>query len=72
MALSRVVTNGTIMVYMAGATPPPPPVPVPNTNPGDMPRDQRIQGYPQARGFMVIHQALNPDMGVSVDELTQP
>lgn len=70
--LPNIVQQGSILVYMAGAVPPVPPIPIPNTDPGNQPIDQKLQGYPQARGLMVISNEFVAEMGVSVDELTQP
>lgn len=69
MSLSGIISNGSIILFTSLDVPPefgPPTVPA-----GDQPYDQRVQGYPQAQGLIVIHKVLTAAMGVHVDELMQ-
>lgn len=65
----RVVTGNTILVNLGAIVPP---VPVTPTSPGNQPVAEKLQGYPQMRGFLVVSSnKISPDAGVEVDELTQ-
>jgi len=69
MALSGVISNGSIILFVSEEVPPEFITPV--FSAGNQPADQRTQGYPQARGFTVVHGILKEEMGVAVDELMQ-
>lgn len=68
-ALNGIVSNGSIILFVGNDIPPEFASPI--TFAGDQPKDQRAQGYPQARAMMVRSDKLVVEMGVSVDELTQ-
>ena len=71
--LQALVGDGAIIVFGGGpSTIPanflPPPTP---TSAGDQPATERAQNYPQLRGIIVSAATFVPEMGVSVDALTQ-
>lgn len=71
MALSGIISNGTIVLF-AGSDVPPEYI-FPFTSSGDQPADQKQQKYPQCRALLVVHDRLDINyMGVNVDELMQP
>ena len=70
MGLQGVITNGSIILFVGSNLPPE--YITPMTSAGDQPADQKIQGYPQLRGLLLVHSTLKPEMGVSIDELMQP
>lgn len=69
MALTGVISNGSIILFVGSETPPEYSFPVNFAE--NQPSDQRAQKYPQMRGMLVVHDKLTEDMGVSVDELQQ-
>lgn len=71
MALTGIISNGTIVLFVGGEIPPEYAFPV--TFSGDQPIDQKQQKYPQCRALLVVHDRLDINyMGVNVDELMQP
>ena len=69
--LNGIISNGSIILFVGNQVPPEFTTPV--VFAGNQPDDQRTQGYPQGRAFLArVDGNINPKMGVSVDELTQP
>lgn len=70
--LQNLVGDGVIIIF-GGPNPPEPFTPPPSPSAaGDQPAAAKAQGYPQARGVRVEASGkIVPEMGVSVDELTQ-
>jgi len=69
--INGIIDDGSIIVFLNQDFPAPFDPMLPSVA-GAQPADQKLQGYPQMRGFLVTVQGfLNPSMGVLADENTQ-